>query len=98
MEGPTAPRLWLHYVDDTFVIWPHGQDELHRFHEHLNGQYPNIKFTIEHEENNKLAFLDVLVTRSETRGLPQTHPHRPLHPLPLTPPPENHHRGAVMYA
>ena len=65
--APLPPRLWLRYVDDTFVIWSHGQDELQRFHEHLNGQHPNIKFTIEHEKENKLAFLDVHVTRSETR-------------------------------
>jgi hypothetical protein len=22
------PSLWLQYVDDTFVIWPHGPDRL----------------------------------------------------------------------
>ena len=65
--APLLPRLWLRYVDDAFVICPHGQDELQRFHKHLNGQHPNIKFTIEHEKENKLAFLDILVTRSETR-------------------------------
>ena len=65
--SPLPPRLWLHYVDETFVIWPHEQDELQRFHDHLNGQHPNIKFTIEHEKENKLASLGVLVTRSETR-------------------------------
>ena len=62
-----APRLWLRYVDDTFVVWPHGQDELDCFHEHLNVQRNNIKFTIEHEKESKLAFLDVQVTRSDTR-------------------------------
>ena len=68
--GQTAPLsscLWLRYVDDTFVLWPHGQDELQHFHNHLNGQHPNIKFTIEQEKDNKLAFLDVQVTRRETR-------------------------------
>ena len=47
--APLPPRLWLRYVDDAFVICPHGQDELQRFHEHLNGQHPNIKFTIKHD-------------------------------------------------
>ena len=51
----------------TFINWPHRQDELQHFHEHINGQDPNIKFIIEHKKENKLAFLDVLVTRSETR-------------------------------
>ena len=33
-----APRLWTRYVDDTFVVWPHGQDKLEAFHQHLNSQ------------------------------------------------------------
>ena len=61
------PKLWLRYVDDTFVVWPHGQEELNRFHEHLNRQHPNIKFTVEVEKDNKLAFLDVHVTRNDTK-------------------------------
>ena len=65
--APLPPRLWLRYVDDTFVIWPQGQNELQCFHEHLNGQHPNIKFSIEHKRKNRLAFLDILVIRSETR-------------------------------
>ena len=50
-----SPRLWLRYVDDTFVIWLHGQEELEHFHEHLNMQHQNIKFTVEVEEDNKLS-------------------------------------------
>ena len=65
--APLPPRLWLRYVDDTFVIWPQGQDELQCFHKQLNGQHPNIKFSMEHEKKNRLAFLDVLVIRSKTR-------------------------------
>ena len=58
-----APRLWTRYVDDMFVIWPNGQDKLEGFHQHLNSQYPQIKFTMEREEDNKISFLDVAVTR-----------------------------------
>jgi hypothetical protein len=29
--------LWYRYVDDTFVIWPHGQEKLLEFLNHLNG-------------------------------------------------------------
>ena len=57
------PNLWIRYVDDTFVVWSHGVDNLHHFHGHLNQQSPSIKFTREDEKQNRIAFLDVLVTR-----------------------------------
>ena len=41
------PSLWLHYVDDTFVVWPHGRDALQNFLQYLNAQHPSIKFTME---------------------------------------------------
>ena len=62
--APLQPSLWLRYEDDTFVIWPHGEQNLHSFHAHLNQMSGNIEFTIEKEEDERLAFLDVLVTRS----------------------------------
>ena len=61
------PRVWLRYVDDTFVIWPHGEDELDTFHNHLNNQHPSIQFTMEKESNGRIPFLDVLVERKEVR-------------------------------
>jgi hypothetical protein len=30
------PSLWLRYVDETFVVWPHGLDRLQDFLKHLN--------------------------------------------------------------
>ena len=54
-------------MDDTYVIWSHGQDELHHFHQHLNSQHPSIQFTIEEEKDHKTAFLDILVTRNGDR-------------------------------
>ena len=62
--APLQPTHWLRYVCDTFVIWPQGQDELQRFHDHINQQHPNIQFTIEEEREGKLTFLDVVITRS----------------------------------
>ena len=72
----------------------HGQDELQRFHKHLNGQHPNIKFTIEHEKENKLAFLDVLVTRSETRLCTGVY-RKPTHTDRYIPFHSHHHRRTI---
>ena len=48
------PNLWKRYVDDTNVIWSHGQEELDHFFNHLNGQSFAIKFTMEKEYLKRL--------------------------------------------
>ncbi|BHF70947.1 hypothetical protein SprV_0401400000 [Sparganum proliferum] len=55
------PKFWARYVDDTFVVI--DRDQLLTFKERLNAVFPDIQFTMEEEENNQLAFLDVLVCR-----------------------------------
>uniref|UniRef100_A0A1B6D9B7 Reverse transcriptase domain-containing protein n=1 Tax=Clastoptera arizonana TaxID=38151 RepID=A0A1B6D9B7_9HEMI len=57
------PKTFLRYVDDTFVIWPLGVDNINRFLAHLNFVHPSIQYTMEVENNNTLPFLDVLVIR-----------------------------------
>jgi hypothetical protein len=32
----TKPDIWLRYVDDTFVLWPHGRQDLDDFFDPLN--------------------------------------------------------------
>ena len=54
------PILYRRYVDDTYCIFE-NINQVESFLEYLNSQHPNIKFTHEVEENNSLAFLDVLV-------------------------------------
>ena len=56
------PKMWIRYVDDTFVIWPHGSTELEKFLQHLNRQNTSIQFMIEGEKE-KIPFLDILVSR-----------------------------------
>ena len=41
------PEWWTRFVDDTFLIWAHGKEELEKFVEHLNKQTESIKFTKE---------------------------------------------------
>ncbi|XP_060520792.1 uncharacterized protein LOC132698616 [Cylas formicarius] len=57
------PKCWFRYVDDTFVIWSHGEKELQIFLAHLNSINNKIKFTMETEKDGRLAFLDVQVER-----------------------------------
>ena len=50
------PRIWKRYVDDTFTIL--DRENVDDFLQHLNNQQPSIRFTMETEKDNKLAFLD----------------------------------------
>ena len=58
------PSHFFRYVDDTFIVWPHGEDSLSTFHDCLNSIHPNIKFTIEVEKNGCLPFLDILIYKT----------------------------------
>ena len=66
-SSPLQPKLWLRYVDDTFGIWPHGQSTLQPFLEHLNSTRTSIQFTMEEEQDEQIAFLDMLVKRTDDR-------------------------------
>ncbi|BHF66782.1 hypothetical protein SprV_0200980400 [Sparganum proliferum] len=57
------PKFWARYVDDTFVVI--DRNRLLAFKDRLNAVFPDIRFTMEEEENNQLAFLDVLVYRKD---------------------------------
>ena len=58
------PIYYNRYMDDTFVLFS-SQDHVLKFHKYLNSRHANMTFTFEIEQNNQLAFLDVLVTRAE---------------------------------
>ncbi|BHF66746.1 hypothetical protein SprV_0200976800 [Sparganum proliferum] len=60
-------KFWTRYVDDIFVVIE--RDQVLTFHEHLHAVFPDIQFTMEEEENNQLAFLDVIVCRKDCGGL-----------------------------
>ena len=59
----THPKLWVRYVDDTFCVIEEQYAE--EFHKHLNSISSSITFTLEREQNQFLAFLDVKVTRNK---------------------------------
>ena len=58
------PNLYFRFVDDVFLAFTCRNDML-QFFNWMNVQHSNIKFTLEEEVNNKLSFLDVLVTRDD---------------------------------
>lgn len=54
------PTHWYRYVDGTFIVWPHGDDKLKDFMDHLNNRHPSIQFTEGEDREGKIVFLDVL--------------------------------------
>ena len=58
------PLVWLRYIDDIFLIWTHGQEELDRFITLCNSRHATIKFTSE-QSSESISFLDVMVSLSE---------------------------------
>ena len=42
------PLLVCHFIDDLFILWPHGEKELAAWKGHLNSCHPNIKCEFEH--------------------------------------------------
>ena len=61
--APLKPSLWLHYMDNTFVILEHDR-ELQSFLEHLNGQCTEIQFT--KVTDGSIPFVDVHVKKEES--------------------------------
>ena len=54
------PSIWFRYVDDTFCLFD-SKDTASRFLDFLNSRHPNIKFTMELEENREIPFFDVCI-------------------------------------
>ena len=59
-------KSFVRYVDDSHARFPHI-DEALLFKDILNQQHPNIKYTIECEDENKtLNFLDIKITNDQS--------------------------------
>ena len=55
------PLIWLRYIDNIFLIWTHGMDELITLIDYLNNAHPTIKFTSEISLSN-VPFLDINIS------------------------------------
>ncbi|XP_018561026.1 uncharacterized protein LOC108903364 [Anoplophora glabripennis] len=64
------PKCWYRYVDDTFIIWPHGRNTVAYFLDHINGIHLDIQLVYHGSgENAALPLLDVLVERKPDGSL-----------------------------
>ena len=75
--SPYEPRIWKRYVDDAFTIL--DRENVDDFLQHLNNQQPSIRFTMETEKDNKLAFLDTAVLREPDGRLTTSVYRKPTH-------------------
>lgn len=53
------PKKWRRYIDDVWVVLPHGLDSL----DHLKSIHPNIIFGIEVGDYRELPLFDVMTKR-----------------------------------
>ncbi|XP_078377838.1 uncharacterized protein LOC144660988, partial [Oculina patagonica] len=62
---PVPPKIWKRYVDDSFCVIK--KNAVASFHDSLNSIDPHISFTIKHESNGQLSFLDTLISRDNNK-------------------------------
>ena len=56
------PVFYRPYIDDIFVLCS-SPDHADKFREYLSSKHPNIKLSIEKEEDGCLPFLDINILR-----------------------------------
>ena len=64
-NSPLTPLFYVRFIDDIFMIWTHGSEELEKFTTRANSTHPSMKFTTE-ISSTCLPFHDVLVSVTET--------------------------------
>ena len=63
--SPLKPCLYRRYIDDCILVWLHGLERLLEFVEFMNTRHPDIKFTIEHTQQNaehNVSYSDLLIS------------------------------------
>ena len=64
-QYPNKPSLWVRYIDDIFMVWPHSLEDLHEFIRALNNRRKKIKLTAE-ISTHSCDFLDLTIYKSPT--------------------------------
>ena len=75
-QSTLKPKIWLKFIDDTFMIWQHGIQTLTLFMDMLNSHHPTIKFTYEYN-TKEIAFLDTIVYKNTSNQLFTRAYHKP---------------------
>lgn len=63
INDANKPSTYYRYVDDTYAVFD-IEDQMNKFFHMINSIHPNLKFTKELANNDKLPFLDVLVIKN----------------------------------
>ena len=58
------PKYYCSYFHDIFLLFK-AKDHIKQFFRYMNSRHPNIKFTCEEGNDNKISFLDISITRTE---------------------------------
>ena len=64
-NSPLTHLFYVRFIDDIFMIWTHGSEELEQFTNRDKTTRPSMKFTTK-ISSTSLPFLDVLVRVKET--------------------------------
>jgi hypothetical protein len=59
--------FFYRYVDDIIILYDGNSRQVNIFNKFMNKIHPNMKFTLELEENNSLNFLDLTLKKSDNR-------------------------------
>ena len=63
--SPHKPRMYRRYIDDCILVWLHGLMLLMQFVQFLNSRHPDIRFTLEHTEQDDthtISYLDLSIS------------------------------------
>jgi len=84
------------YVDNAFVIWPHGSEKLGRLLDCQSGPHRNIQFTMQTEKVSHLPFSTSTATGARTAfwSLPKSYLYKLLSVPQITPPSFQHESGS----
>ena len=62
------PKFYFRYFDEILAAFDNEQYSLN-FSNFLNNRYPNIKFTIEKQNNHSIAFFDIFFSGINNQNL-----------------------------